>query len=47
MKIYFAGLSGISNITRLQVWIKRGMKKSLSHFMKYKPAMVKENSKNY
>ena len=32
MKIYFAGLSGISNITRLQVWIKCGMKKKLVSF---------------
>jgi len=32
MKIYFAGLSGISNIERLQRWLKCGMKKKLISF---------------
>lgn len=32
MKIYFAGLSGISNIGRLKQWIKAGMKKKLVSF---------------
>ena len=33
MKIYFAGLSGISNLSRLQVWIDQGMtKKLISYF---------------
>jgi hypothetical protein len=29
VKIYFAGLSGISNINRLRQWIKAGMKQKL------------------
>jgi len=32
MKIYFAGSSGISNIERLQRWLKCGMKKKLISF---------------
>lgn len=25
MKIFFAGLSGVSNISRLEIWIKTGL----------------------
>jgi hypothetical protein len=32
MRIYFAGLSGISNLDRLRSWINKGMKKKLISF---------------
>jgi hypothetical protein len=32
VKIYFAGLSGVSNIIRLHSWIDKGMRKKLVSF---------------
>jgi len=32
MQIYFAGLSGISNLGRFDSWIKAGLKKKLISF---------------
>lgn len=46
MKIYFAGLSGISNISRLMLWVKVGISyKLISFFEIQKGDGIKEYEK--